>query len=75
MFSKLAAPELYHQLLEHRWFLSEQCETDVSLEKALESYIADVLIDAPDELLQVGEVTMELPMIPADDDIDWAIID
>jgi hypothetical protein len=75
LFSKLSAPELYHQLLEHRWFLSEQCETDVSLEKALESYIADVLIDAPDELLQVGEVTMELPMIPADDDIDWALSD
>ena len=72
LFSKLEPPELYHQLLEHRWFLSEQGETDVPLEEALESYIADVLISAPDELLQVGEVTMELPMIPPDEHIGWA---
>ena len=71
LFSKLEPAELYHQLLEHRWFLSQECETDVSLEKALESYIADVLISAPDELLQVGEVTMELPVISSDH-VDWA---
>lgn len=75
LFSKLEPPELYHQLLEHRWFLSEQSETDVPLEEALESYIADVLISAPDELLQVGEVTMELPMIPPDEHIGWAVSD
>jgi hypothetical protein len=71
LFSKLEPAELYHQLLEHRWFLSQACEADVSLEKALESYIADVLISAPDELLQVGEVTMELPVIPSGDQLDW----
>jgi hypothetical protein len=70
LFSKLEPPELYHQLLEHRWFLSEQGETDVPLEEALESYISDVLISAPDELLQVGEVTMELPMIAPDEQVD-----
>jgi len=74
LFSKLEPAELYHQLLEHRWFLSQECATDVSLEKALESYIADVLISAPDELLQVGEVTMELPVISSDE-IDWAVSD
>jgi hypothetical protein len=71
LFSKLEPAELYHQLLEHRWFLSQECAADVSLEKALESYIADVLISAPDELLQVGEVTMELPVISSDQ-VDWA---
>lgn len=75
LFSKLEPAELYHQLLEHRWFLSQQCESDVTLEKALESYISDVLISAPDELLQVGEVTMELPVIPADEDVSWATSD
>ena len=72
LFSKLEPAELYHQLLEHRWFLSQQCEADVTLEKALESYITDVLVSAPDELLQVGEVTMELPVIPSDDEMTWA---
>ena len=72
LFNKLEPAELYHQLLEHRWFLSQQCQTDVPLEKALESYIADVLISAPDEILHLGEVTLELPVIPADSQVDWA---
>ncbi len=55
MFAKLEAAELYHQLLEHRWFLSEQRGADVSLDAALDSYIADVLADAPDEIVSVGD--------------------
>lgn len=53
MFAKLEAAELYHQLLEHRWFLSEQRGTDVTLDAALDSYISDVLVDAPDEIVSV----------------------
>jgi hypothetical protein len=49
--AKLEDAELYHQLLEHRWFLSEQRGRDVSLEDALDSYIDTILVDAPDELL------------------------
>ncbi len=64
LYSKLEAAEIFHQLLEHRWFLSEAAGSDISLEQALESYIADVLVDAPDELLHLGEVTAELPIIP-----------
>ncbi len=55
MFAKLEAAELYHQLLEHRWFLSEQRGTDLSLDAALDSYISDVLVDAPDEIVTVGD--------------------
>ncbi len=51
MFAKLEAAELYHQLLEHRWFLSEERGADVSLDAALDSYIADVLANAPDEII------------------------
>jgi len=50
MFAKLEPAEIYHQLLEHRWFLSEAAGDDISLEEALDSYIADVLVDAPDEV-------------------------
>ncbi|MEM9038972.1 MAG: DUF4032 domain-containing protein [Actinomycetota bacterium] len=51
MFAKLEAAEIFHQLLEHRWFLSEEARVDISLEKALDSYISEVLVDAPDEVL------------------------
>ena len=50
MFTKLEAAEIYHQLLEHRWFLSEMAGLDITLDEALESYISDVLVDAPDEV-------------------------
>lgn len=50
LFSKLQAAEIYHQLLEHRWFLSEEARVDIPLETALESYISDVLTSAPDEV-------------------------
>jgi len=56
MFAKLEPAELYHQLLEHRWFLSEQRGADVSLQAALDSYIPDVLVDAPDEIVSVTDV-------------------
>jgi hypothetical protein len=59
---KLESAEIYHQLLEHRWFLSEEARIDISLEDALESYIANVLAGAPDELLHLGEVTSEIPI-------------
>ena len=32
-------PELYCQVLEHKWFLSEHAKTDVGLEKATASYV------------------------------------
>ena len=32
-------PELYCQVLEHKWFLSEQAKQDVGMEKAMASYI------------------------------------
>ncbi len=50
MFAKLEAAEIYHQLLEHRWFLSENATVDVTLEQALDSYIDNVLASAPDEV-------------------------
>jgi hypothetical protein len=50
LFAKLEAAEIYHQLLEHRWFLSENATIDIPLEDALDSYIENVLASAPDEV-------------------------
>ncbi len=46
-----AAAELFHELLEHRWFLSEARQADVGLEKAIPDYIEKVLRPAADEKL------------------------
>ena len=38
-----AAAELFHELLEHRWFLSEKAGRDVGLKQAIPDYIENVL--------------------------------
>ena len=55
MFAKLEPAEIYHQLLEHRWFLSQARGTDVPLKAALDSYLVDVLQNAPTEILHVDD--------------------
>jgi len=47
--SKLEPAELYHQVLEHRWFLSERAGGDVGIDETVASYVADVLTNAPGE--------------------------
>jgi len=49
MSAKLEPAELYHQVLEHRWFLSERAGGDVGIDEAVKSYVADVLALAPTE--------------------------
>jgi tRNA A-37 threonylcarbamoyl transferase component Bud32 len=51
LLGKRAAAELYHELLEHRWFLSEQAGRDVGLPKATTAYVENVLRPAADEKL------------------------
>ncbi|MGD1218658.1 MULTISPECIES: DUF4032 domain-containing protein [Streptomyces] len=37
------AAEIYHQLLEHRWFLSERAQHDIGLDTAVEDYVTNIL--------------------------------
>jgi hypothetical protein len=46
---KRAAAEVFHELLEHRWFLSEKAGRDVGMKKATDSYVENVLRPAADE--------------------------
>jgi hypothetical protein len=41
--------ELFHEILDHRWYLSERAGCDVGTEVAVQSYIDEVLPFAPDE--------------------------
>lgn len=47
---KLEPPEVFHQLLDHRWYLSEQAGEDVGFTRALPSYLSAVLPQKPDEM-------------------------
>ena len=49
LVDKLEPAELYHQILEHRWFLSERRGFDVGLEEAVHDYALWVLTPARDE--------------------------
>jgi hypothetical protein len=51
---KLEPPELYHQLLDHRWYLSETAGHDVGTPAALASYLSTVLPNRPDESAVLG---------------------
>jgi hypothetical protein len=41
--------ELFHEILEHRWFLSEAARRDVGMPAAVASYVENVLRHRPDE--------------------------
>lgn len=39
LWAALPAAEVFHQVLEHRWFLSEQAGKDVGIDEAVRSYV------------------------------------
>jgi hypothetical protein len=44
---RLPPPEIFHEILEHRWYLSEEAGRDVGTSAAAESYFATVLPAVP----------------------------
>ncbi|MEZ5340031.1 MAG: DUF4032 domain-containing protein [Acidimicrobiales bacterium] len=47
--SRLYDAELYHQILDHLWYLSEAAGTDVGITVAVENYRDTILASLPDE--------------------------
>lgn len=47
---RLDPVEVFHEVLEHRWFLSEEAHHDVGLQVATDSYVSEVLPGVPDDL-------------------------
>ncbi|HEY6797728.1 MAG TPA: DUF4032 domain-containing protein [Kineosporiaceae bacterium] len=60
---KLEPAEIYHEVLEHRWYLSEQRGRDVGLMAAADSYLQSVLVHKPDEASVLGVDTHQIPVI------------
>jgi hypothetical protein len=76
--TKLEPAELFHEVLEHRWFLSERAGHDVGLDVATSAYFADVLRGKPVEEAVIGSVpgsasddtaALRLTFAPEDDGV------
>ncbi|MFC7648797.1 DUF4032 domain-containing protein [Streptosporangium lutulentum] len=52
---KLELAQLFHEVLDHRWFMSEEAGNDVGLPAAVDSYVKNVLIFKPDEKALITE--------------------
>ncbi|MFZ7087531.1 DUF4032 domain-containing protein [Curtobacterium sp. RRHDQ10] len=76
---RLEPAEVFHQLLEHRWFMAQQQERSISLPEATTAYVNDVLRHRRDERLLINPPTnaITLPMdlvddapVSSDDEVD-----
>ncbi len=72
---KLEPAEVFHQLLDHRWYMSQNEKRNVPLAEALTSYIDDVLRHRRDEVTVVGpptgSFTAAIDTVDETDDEDW----
>ncbi len=69
---KLEPAEVFHQLLDHRWYMSQDEGRDVPLSEALTSYIDNVLRHRRDEVTVINPPTEAITMpVPVSGDDDW----
>jgi hypothetical protein len=66
---KLEPGEIFHEVLEHRWYQAERLRRDVPMAEAVQSYVESILRHRPDEQAVLGITigdTAELPRYPQD---------
>ena len=63
LLGRLEQAEIYHQVLEHRWYMSENLNRDVQINEALTDYINNVLAQRRDEATYLSPPT-ELITLP-----------
>lgn len=61
---KLEPAEVFHEVLEHRWFLSETAKRDVGLAAALEGYVTDILPGKRDEVAVLPDDDLDALLEP-----------
>jgi hypothetical protein len=73
MQGKLEPAEIFHQLLDHRWYISQNQKRDVPLAEAVSSYIHNVLRHRRDEATIIDPPTgaLTMPINVVDDEEDW----
>ena len=60
---KLEPAEVFHEVLEHRWYLSEAAGHDIPIDKVIADYIKNVLRGKPDEAAVLGADTASMPAV------------
>lgn len=65
---KLDPPQIFHEVLEHKWYLARQRGTEVTLTEAATAYFSDILAHRRDEEVIVAPptTTIAIPVIK-----DW----
>ncbi|MEI2779008.1 MAG: DUF4032 domain-containing protein [Tetrasphaera sp.] len=61
---KLEPAELFHEILEHRWYMAEVAGHDFRIEDATVDYVANVLPDKPEEKAVLAPDTADTNEIP-----------
>lgn len=61
--AKLEPAEIFHEILEHRWYMAERLGHDVPIEDAIAAYLREVLPSKPDEQSVLGADTQMLPVV------------
>ncbi|TWP38866.1 DUF4032 domain-containing protein [Leekyejoonella antrihumi] len=59
---RMEPAEIFHEILEHRWYMSEKAQLDVTIESAAADYVEHVMPDKPDESAVVGVDTESIPV-------------
>ncbi|GAA1834218.1 DUF4032 domain-containing protein [Microlunatus capsulatus] len=62
MRKKLEPAELYHEVLEHRWYLGERAGREIPIDEAAQSYVDDVLQNLPDEQIALSAMESMGPL-------------
>ena len=72
---KLEPAEVFHQVLEHRWFMSQRQSRDVPLAEALTSYVDEILRHRRDEaaLLEPTTGSITVPIRVSAGPEDWRL--
>ncbi len=63
LVGRLEPAEIFHEVLEHRWYMSERGGRDVPMDEAVRDYLSTVLPAKPEEKSVLGVDTEEMPVI------------
>jgi methylglyoxal synthase len=69
--SRIEPAEAFHEILEHRWFLSEAAGEDIGLRSAVDSYVKDILAPRHGQT----EAVVEATAAPSDGESDRMQLD
>jgi hypothetical protein len=66
--AKLEPAEIFHEMLVHRWYLSERAGHEIPLLVAAPDYLDNVLVKKPDELVTADDAPAVNPALDEDQD-------